>query len=191
MYVDPTGHLSTLVEFFVIVGISALAGAIDGGITAQLSGQNFWKGFAAGAIGGTIGGVVSAGATLASAWVPGLAQWGYVVGRGISSFTYNMLNEKFQTGKIDVNSNLGLYMFDVLQDMMFSVLYYDGLTSICGGSDIVGGLVFGSVDSGVDIVQTLLMFSPQAQQRIRESLETTEREYPRASVSSNKVECVY
>ena len=110
MYADPTGHF-VLWVFLVNVAISALFAAIDGGITAAMLGQDFWKGFAAGAIGGAIGGALSA--------IPGV---GNLVGRAASTIVYNLMNEVFQKGKLNVD-NFGLYIIDTMLDVVTSMLY--------------------------------------------------------------------
>ena len=154
MYVDPDGHFALLV-FLGVVGISALAGAIDGGITAAMSGQDFWKGFAAGAIGGTAGGIIGS-------FVPGA---GALLSRAVSTMTYDVLNEWFQTGSVDVD-NIGIYIVDTTMDVAYSTLYLDKVQSI--GNLLIGTAVNGVIDGVVDIIETELFLSPQAQQRIRE-----------------------
>ena len=153
MYVDPTGHFAIWV-FLGVVAISAIAGAIDGGVTAAMSGQNFWKGFAAGAIGGAVGGVINY-------FLPGA---GNLLGRAASTMIYDITNEIFQTGTFDIN-NLGLYIADTFMDVTLSLLYLDKVGSIA--NLFVSTAVGGAIDAGVDIIQTPLYFTSEAQQRIR------------------------
>jgi len=153
MYADPSGHFLIWV-FLGIVAISAIAGAIDGGVTAEISGQNFWKGFAAGAIGGAVGGAINY-------FLPGA---GNLLGRAASTMIYDITNEIFQTGTFDIN-NLGLYVVDTFMDVTLSLLYLDKVGSIA--NPFISAAVGGTIDAVVDIIQTPLYFSPQAQQRIR------------------------
>ena len=153
MYVDPTGHFAIWV-FLGVVAISAIAGAIDGGVTAAMSGQNFWKGFAAGAIGGAVGGAINY-------FLPGA---GNLLGRAASTMIYDITNEIFQTGTFDIN-NLGLYVADTMMDVALSMLYLDKVGSIA--NKFISAAVSGAIDAGVDIIQTPLYFTSEAQQRIR------------------------
>lgn len=149
MYVDPTGHFAIWV-FLGVVVISAIAGAIDGGVTVAMSGQNFWKGFEAGAIGGAINYIY-----------PGV---GNLLGRAASTMIYDITNEIFQTGTFDIN-NLGLYLADTFMDVTLSLLYLDKVGSIA--NLFISTAVGGAIDAGVDIIQTPLYFTSEAQQRIR------------------------
>ena len=118
MFVDPSGHF-VLWVFLGVVAISALAGALDGGITAKMSGQDFWKGFAAGLIGGAFGGAINY-------FFPG---YGNLIGRAVSTLTYDILNEVFQTGTFNID-NLKLYVADAIMDVCLSILYLDSVGSI-------------------------------------------------------------
>ncbi|MBQ2718363.1 MAG: RHS repeat-associated core domain-containing protein [Clostridia bacterium] len=151
---DANGNSFTLAAFLITVGVTALLGAIDGGVTAQMSGQNFWKGFAAGAIGGAVGGAINY-------FLPGA---GNLLGRAASTMIYDITNEIFQTGTFDIN-NLGIYIADTIMDVGLSMLYLDKVGSIA--SSFISAAVGGTIDAGVDILQTELYFSPKAQQRIR------------------------
>ena len=163
MYTDETGEgFFTALLIGVIVG--AVLGGIDGGITAVAAEQDFWLGFAAGAIGGGIAGGLTValgpqGGGLLSANVASL------IGRGVSSTIYNFANEWFQTGTVTTD-NLGLYTVDVIMDMTYSMLYIDYFNnSISNG--LVGMILVGATDSFIDILQTILYFSPTAQKRVR------------------------
>ena len=158
MRVDPEGAFA-LTTFLLTVGVSALFGAIDGGITAAMSGDDFWKGFAAGAIGGAVGGLITGFVGGFMPVPPALS----VLARGISSAVYNVTNKIFQSGSFS-KDNLGLYAADVLMDMTYSMLYVGHFGKIGGN---LGNLLNGLTDSTIDILQTYLFFSPQAQQRIR------------------------
>ncbi len=119
-----------------------------------MSGQNFWKGAAAGAIGGAVGGAINY-------FLPGA---GNLLGRAASTMIYDITNEVFQTGSFDIN-NLGLYIADTIMDVGLSMIYLDKVGSIV--NPFVSATVGGLIDSGVDVMQTLLYFSPQVQQSIR------------------------
>lgn len=157
MHIDPSGQ--AWLTILLIIGISALLGAIDGGITAAMSGQNFWLGFAAGAIGGAIGGGISA-------FFPGT--WGTIVARLASSVAYNLLNEIFQKGSLK-DMDWGLFAMDLIMDAIFAVLYADyanetgnGLAKIIGGKfveqigKIATTFICGTIDGIVDILQTIM-----------------------------------
>ena len=158
-YADPSGHFAWLI-FLGVVAISTVAAAIDGGITAAMSGQDFWKGFAAGAIGGAIGGAVAE-------LLKPIGPWGSIIGRGISSGVYDVLNELFQTGKVESN-NIPLYVADVVMDMTYSLLYVGYFGEFA--KPILGSSLSVITDSGVDILETYLFFSPNAQKRIRSGI---------------------
>ena len=125
-----------------------------------MSGQDFWKGFAAGAIGGAVGGVLNY-------FLPGA---GNLLGRAASTMTYNIINEVFQTGTFNIN-NMGLYVADTLMDVAYSMLYLDKVTSIA--NKFIGATVGGIIDAGVDIIETELLLSPRAQQRIKTTNDQT------------------
>ena len=72
--------------------------------------------------------------------------------------------ELFQTRNFDVD-NLGLYIADTVIDICFSTLYLDKISKV--SNVLLGTAVGGTIDAVVDIVQTCLLLSPQAQQRIR------------------------
>lgn len=123
--VDPDGHFLISV-FLIIVGVSTLVGAVSGGVSAVRAGQSFWKGFAAGAIAGFIGGVVSGlSGFLGHSLLFSLA------GRMISSFAYSIVNEKFQTGKVNWN-NWDTYALDAVQDAAVSLLYFKAVPFLAG-----------------------------------------------------------
>ena len=153
MYVDPTGHFAIWI-FLGVVAISAIAGAVDGGVTAAMSGQDFGKGFIAGAIGGAVGGAINY-------FFPGA---GNLLGRAASTMVYDITNEIFQKGKFDIN-NLDLYVADTFMDVTLSLLYLDKVGSIA--NKFISAAVGGAIDAGVDIIQTPLYFTSEAQQRIR------------------------
>ena len=119
-----------------------------------MSGQNFWKGFTAGAIGGSIGGAINY-------FYPGV---GNLLGREASTMIYDITNEKFQTGTFDIN-NLELYIADTFMDVTLSLLYLDKGGSIA--NLFISTAASGAIDAGVDIIQTPLYFTSEAQQRIR------------------------
>ena len=150
---DPTGHFAILV-FLGVVAISAIAGAVDGGVTAAMSGQDFWKGFAAGAIGGAVGGAINY-------FLPGV---GNLLGRAASTMIYDITNEVFQTGTFDIN-NLGLYVADMMMDVVYSTLYLGKVSSIA--NPFISAIVGGTIDAVVDIIQTPLFLTPEAQERIK------------------------
>ena len=152
MYADPSGHF-VLWIFLGVVAISSIAAAVDGGITAAMSGQNFWKGFAAGAIGGAVGGIINY-------FLPGV---GNLLGRAASTITYDIMNEVFQTGTLNINSLL-FYIADTIMDVGYSMLYLDKVGNI--SNLLISAAIGGTIDAGVDIIQTMLYFSPKAQQRI-------------------------
>ncbi len=127
-----------------------------------MSGQNFWKGAAAGAIGGAVGGAINY-------FLPGA---GNLLGRAASTKIYDITNEVFQTGSFDIN-NLGLYIADTIMDVGLSIIYLDKVGSIV--NPFVSATVGGLIDSGVDVMQTVLYFSPQAQQSIRGTKNKTKR----------------
>ena len=79
---------------------------------------------------------------------------------------YDITNEIFQTGTFDINS-LGLYIADTFMDVTLSLLYLDKVGSIA--NPFIRSAVGGAIDAGVNIIQTPLYFSLQAQQRIRET----------------------
>ena len=158
-FTDPSGHFALLL-FLGTIFVSAVAGAIDGGISAKMCGQDFWKGFAAGAIGGALGGVISAIGIVFSPFANTLQ----LLGRAASSTTYNLLNELFQTGSISTD-NLGIYFADVTMDVIFSMLYVDRINNI--SSAVLSSMAFGFVDSAIDLAQTKLFLSPQAQREIK------------------------
>lgn len=131
MNTDPNGE--NVVSFLVILGINILLGAIDGGITAAMNGQEFGLGAGAGAIAGVISGVLGQTNKILLS----------ILGRGISSFGYNALNEVFQTGRMGT-ANLGLYSVDALMDMAFSGLYYDYFGTL--GNKAIGAIFNETVD---------------------------------------------
>lgn len=158
MHIDPSGK--AWLTILLIIGISALIGAIDGGITAAMSGQNFWLGFAAGAIGGTIGGVFSL--------INPLGLWANVLARLASSAAYNFLNELFQKGTIK-NMDWGLFVADILMDTVFAMLYVgyanvtgNNLAKIIGGKfveqigKIASTFICGAIDGIIDILQKIM-----------------------------------
>ena len=156
MNVDPNGKF--FFTFLAAVGIGALFGAVDGGITAVMSGQDFWTGFAAGAIGGAIGGAVS---SIVGIFSP---RFGIVLARGISSLTYDFANEFFQTGTWNVD-NFGVYFAETSMDIAFSMLYTGYFANM--KNNLIGNILSGFTDSVVDVIQTYLFLTPQAQKRIR------------------------
>ncbi len=140
--------------FLGVVAISAIFGAIDGGVTTAMSDQNFWKGVAAGVISGAVGGIINY-------FLPGA---GNLLGRLASTMIYDITNEIFQTGTFDKN-NLGLYIADTIMDIGLSMLYLDKVGSIA--NQFISATIGGVIDSCIDIIQTTLFLSPQAQQEIR------------------------
>ena len=140
-----------------------------------MSGQNFWKGAAAGAIGGAVGGTINY-------FMPGA---GNLLGRAASTMIYDVTNEIFQTGTLDTN-NLGLYLADTMMDVALSMLYLDKVGSIA--NSLIGATVGGVIDAGVDIIQTSLYFSPQAQQK--NGLTTTQNSRTRL-IYSNRFSYAY
>ena len=155
MYTDETGE--GILAFLVVVGISALLGAIDGGVTAVVAEQDFWKGAAAGAIGGAVGGMIG--------FLSGGTPVGSLIARGVSSSIYNLGNEFFQTGTLTTN-NLGLYAADVMMDVTYSLLYVGYFSGF--SNQFLSTFLGGTTDSIIDIIQTPLFFSPTAQRRIRQ-----------------------
>lgn len=131
MNTDPNGE--NVVSFLVILGINILLGAIDGGITAAMNGQEFGLGAGTGAIAGVISGVLGQTNKILLS----------ILGRCISSFGYNALNEVFQTGRMGT-ANLGLYSVDALMDMAFSGLYYDYFGTL--GNKAIGAIFNETVD---------------------------------------------
>ena len=150
---DLTGRFAVLV-FLRVVAISTIDGAVDGGVTAAMSGQDFWKGFAAGAIGGAVDGAINY-------FLPGV---GNLLERASSTMIYDITNEVFQTGTFKIN-NLGLYVVDMMMDVVFSALYLGKVNSIA--SPFISAIVGGTIDAVVDIIQTPLYFTPEAQERIK------------------------
>ena len=153
MYLDEDGNFSTWI-FLCRVAISAPINAIDTGISASMSGQDFWKGFAAGAIGGAVGGAIS----YIFPTVSGLLI------RAASTFITDVANEFFQTGKIDTN-NWGLYLGDVILDIGYSLLYLGKVAGIA--QRCIRTFVGGTIDAIVDITETALYFTSEAQKSIR------------------------
>ena len=77
---------------------------------------------------------------------------------------YDITNEIFQTGKFDIN-NLDLYVADTFMDVVLSMLYLDKVSSIA--NPFISAALGGTLDAIVDIIQTPLFFTPEAQERIR------------------------
>ena len=155
MLTDETGE--GILAFLVVVGITALLGAIDGGVTAVVAEQDFWKGAAAGAIGGAVGGMIG--------FLSGGTPVGSLIARGVSSSIYNLGNEFFQTGTLTTN-NLGLYAADVMMDVTYSMLYVGYFSGF--SNQFLSTFLGGTTDSIIDVIQTPLFFSPNAQRRIRQ-----------------------
>ena len=162
MNVDPTGTFlfAFLIGLLVTVAVSAVCNAIDGGITAAMNGQDFWLGFAAGFIGGAIGGAISA--------FTGGSLWGSIIGRGVSTAIYGILNELFQNGSLD-NLDMGMFFADIALDMLYTAVYAypasnfgSKITNFIGGTvskligDSASALLGGILDGIVDIVQTII-----------------------------------
>ena len=154
MYSDEDGNFSTWI-FLGRVAISALVNAIDTGISASISGQDFWKGFAAGAVGGAIGGAINCILPVGAY---------SLIGRAVGTFITDVVNEFFQTGKIDTN-NWGLYLGDVILDVGYSLLYLDKVNNII--QPFISTAVGGIIDAIVDITETALYFTSEAQKSIR------------------------
>lgn len=119
-----------------------------------MSGQDFWKGFAAGAIGGAIGGAINY-------FLPGA---GNLLGRAVNTMIYDITNEISQTGKFDIN-NLDLYVADTFMDVILSMLYLDKVSGIA--NPFLSAALGGTLDAVIDIIQTPLFFTPEAQERIK------------------------
>ena len=73
------------------------------------------------------------------------------------------MNEVFQTGTLNINSLL-FYIADTIMDVGYSMLYLDKVGNI--SNLLISAAIGGTIDAGVDIIQTMLFFSPKAQQRI-------------------------
>lgn len=86
----------------------------------------------------------------------------------ILNMSYNFSNEFFQTGTIDFENNMGIYVLDVLMDITLSGLYVGHFGSM---TNVLLGTVYNAItDSAIDIAQTHLWFSPQAQQKLQQEL---------------------
>ena len=155
MHKDPSGKF-VLSMFLLIVGINVVFSAIDGGITASMSGQSFWKGFAAGAIGGLVQGIISQVLPL-----PSMVK--NYIGRILNTAIYGILNEIFQNGSLK-NMDWGILATDAVLDSI-AYIYYGPRTNEL--SKILGTIVGGLIESGIDILETYLFYSPQAKERIR------------------------
>ena len=147
--VDPNGD-AAIEAAIIAAGLAvSLISALDMGISASMSGQNFWAGFGAGFIGGAVGYIIM--------WklVPVLGPWASVVGRGAGTAVTGLSNELLQYGNLN-NMNWGAYGADIIMDMTFSMIY-------CALPPIPGA----AVDAVVDVGQTYLYYTPQAQENIR------------------------
>ena len=66
-------------------------------------------------------------------------------------------------------NNLGLYAVDVMMDIVYSMVYAEGLNNLSSKGNvwkIISSALGGFIDSSIDIVQTAVLFSPNAQERI-------------------------
>ena len=160
MNVDPDGHFLISV-FLIIVGISALSG----GVSAAMSGQSFWKGFVAGAIAGALGGALG--------FILGSSLLATVIVRGVSSFAGNVFNDIFQTGSVNFEK-WGSFAMDAVQDALISTLYVYPASQLASklapstvgkllpsfskeaAEKLVGAVVTGPIDFGVDAFQTMV-----------------------------------
>ena len=150
--VDPNGD-AAITTAVVLTGLAvSLISGLDMEISASMSGQNFWAGFGAGFIGGAVGYTVVV--ALASA----LGPWALTIGRGTGTAVTGLCNEFLQYGNLN-NMNWGAYGVDIVMDMTFSII------SPVPSSQLIAGSF---VDAGVDISQTYLFYSPEAQAQIRQ-----------------------
>ena len=62
---------------------------------------------------------------------------------------------------------MGLYLVDTMLDVTYSGLYLEKINNIA--NPFLSSIIGGAIDSGVDIIETKLFLSPQAQYRIREN----------------------
>ena len=66
-------------------------------------------------------------------------------------------------------NNLGLYAVDVMMDIVYSMVYAEGLNNLFNKGNvwkIISSALEGFIDSSIDIVQTAVFFLPNAQERI-------------------------
>ena len=163
MYTDPDGEF--IITASMVVGwiISTGIFAISGGISAHLMGQSFWRGFAAGAVvGAVVGGIfgfiggVAGSAVANNPW--------FIMGSRIAGTAgYGLVNELFQYGTL-ANMNWELYAADIMMDFGYGMYYIGPISSM---SDIGRALLQGVIETGIDALQTYLLYSPEAQARIR------------------------
>lgn len=86
-------------------------------------------------------------------------------GQGVSSTLYNFANEWFQMWTVTTDK-LGLYTVDVTMDLTYSMLYIDYFNNSFSNG-LVGMILVGATDNFIDLLQTILYFSPTAQKHVR------------------------
>ena len=148
---DPNGQIIGL-----IIGAGLLVSAISGvsmGVSAEMCGQDFWKGFKAGCAGGAVGYLFTIGGHP-------------IAGRGAATFTSDLYYEYLLNGNLD-NMDWALFTADVLMDMSLELpfaLQGEGIAAKALGA-IPGSVIDGTIDVG----QTAMYFTPEAQASIRDT----------------------
>ena len=155
MYVDSNGHFVIATTTVAIIAITTVISGIDMGVSAKMCGQSFWKGFAAGAISGAIVGILSS--------IPFLSSFALAFRAGGTALT-SILNELFQNGNLD-NMNLGIFINDIALDVIYSMLFLGSISNI--SNEVVKIAVGSTVDGVVDVIETGLLYTPEAQERIQ------------------------
>ena len=172
-HIDPDGEFA-ITTAFLLTGLAVtLISGLDMGISASMCGQNFWAGFGAGCIGG-----IASCLILATPVAALLGPMAPVVARGAGTAVTGITNEFFQNGNLD-NMNWGTYGADIMMDTTFSML------SPFQGISIPGALL----DSTIDVAQTQLFYTPEAQSNIKKlsssSTVATNRGLTRSTSTKN------
>ena len=154
-YHDNNGESALLTA----LGLMAVGGLINGvaNVVATASSGGSLKECALAGAAGFLGGAIGTGVGVVMAAFPATAQFSAVVGRGVSTFSTDVLTSLFINGTVS-QEELLLFGLDAVADMTLSTIGYYYLP---GSTDMAKTVVYGIYDGLTDIGQNEL-FHPNS-----------------------------